>query len=234
MDTEKLETQLDDIRSLLETLNTEIEERKRHRLEMEELKDDLTVIAKDMFSSAVKELDDIAPFVSTGDFMHLMKRLLRNTRTITDMMGKLESTVDFAEDAIPIGRELFHDLMLKLDELDRKGYFNLFRSLNTLTGTIAEKLPPEEFQNIIDKVVLPGIELARKLADMNLLPAINRTLNKLDQLDPGTFDNFTMWRTYKETRTINMRRTIGAAIFLLETLTNDIFKQTNKMEVKNA
>ncbi len=234
MDTDKLEARLDDIKTLLESLNAEIEERKRHRLEMDELKSDLTVIAKDMFSTAVKELDDIAPFVSTGDFMHLMKRMLRNTRTITAMMGKLESTVDFAEDAIPIGKELFHDVMHKLDELDRNGYFNLFRSLSGLFGAVAEKLPPDEFRKIVDNVVLPGIDIAKKLADLNLLPALNRSLDELNKLEPAAFRDFTMWDAYKETRKEEIRQVLGTLFFLMESLSRKTNIQNNNMEVKNA
>ena len=99
MTNEAIAEQLKEIRGQLDVITAEMEERKRYRVEMEELKDDLTVIAKDVFQTAAVELEDIAPFVKTGDFLHLFKKIMRNLNAISAAISNMESTVEFFEDA---------------------------------------------------------------------------------------------------------------------------------------
>ncbi|MBT3231686.1 MAG: hypothetical protein HN356_02620 [Calditrichaeota bacterium] len=221
MSNEAIEQQLTDIQSKLDNLVEEIEEHRRHRLEMDELKADLTVIAKDVFATTVKELEDVAPFVNTGDFLDLMKRLLRNTRTITDVVGKTESSLDFVEDAFPIGKEMFHDLMLKLDEFDRKGYFGLLQSFGSTLDQVVEKISPEELNKITDQVVIPIIELTSKLADLNLLPALSRAVDEFNNQSIDAFDNFSSWKAYKKSRKTEMRRAMGRTLHFLEAFSRE-------------
>jgi len=221
MSNEPIEQQLTEIQSKLDNLVDEIEEHRRHRLEMDELKADLTVVAKDVFATTVKELEDVAPFVNTGDFLDLMKRLLRNTRTISGVVEKTEGSLDFVEDAFPIGKEMFHDLMLRLDEFDRKGYFALLQSLGSTLDKLVEKLPPEELTKITDRVVIPGIELASKLADLNLLPALSRSVDEFNNQSPDAFDDFTSWKAYKKSRKTEMRRALGRTLHFLESFSRE-------------
>ncbi len=234
MDTKQIDDRLQHVQRKLEDISLEVEQHRRHRLEMEELKTDLTSIARDMFDTTVMELEDIAQFVSTGDFLHLLKRLLRNTRTITDLLSKVESAKDFTEEAVSVSRELFYDAMMKLDELDRKGYFNFFRSIGAALDRAVEKLPPEEVEKITENVIMPGIELVSKLADTNLLFVLNRTIDTVREQSPGTFDTFSLWDTYKKSRTKEIRRIMGGTLFLLETLARETNPDQNNRETKNA
>lgn len=82
MTNQNLELQLHSIDKKLDLISEELAVVRRQREELNELKQDLTVIAKDVFNTAIVELEDIAPFVQTGDFLHLLKKILRNTRNI--------------------------------------------------------------------------------------------------------------------------------------------------------
>ena len=60
-----LSLQLQVIESKLDEISAELAEARKQRQEMEDLKEDLTRVAKDLFQSAVEELEDIAPFVNS-------------------------------------------------------------------------------------------------------------------------------------------------------------------------
>jgi hypothetical protein len=64
----------------------EVDEIRRIRGEVEELKDDLARVGKDLFRTAATELEDVAPFVGTGDFAALAKRLMRNVNTMNELL----------------------------------------------------------------------------------------------------------------------------------------------------
>ncbi|RMF07401.1 MAG: hypothetical protein D6762_07595, partial [Candidatus Neomarinimicrobiota bacterium] len=62
LDTDRLAT----IEEKLDLLLAEMEASRRQRREWEELKSDLSVIARDAFNTAITELDDVTPFLQTG------------------------------------------------------------------------------------------------------------------------------------------------------------------------
>lgn len=138
MEDQRVSEQLLDIQNQLQSISLELAAQKRHREEMQELKHDLTLVAKDVLSTTIEELEDVAPFVRTGDFMYLVKRILRNTNNITDVISKLESVLDFAEDGGPVAKELFNDGLQKLDELDRAGYFEFMKSSKSILDNVVK------------------------------------------------------------------------------------------------
>jgi DNA repair exonuclease SbcCD ATPase subunit len=153
MTTAGVEERLSAIQEQLDVIQHELQARKRHLAEMQELKEDLTVILKDVMRTAVVELDDVAPFLQTGDFLSLVKKILRNTNRISASLSKLESAGDFLADAKPVSFDIFTRFIHKLDELERKGYFKV--------GT--------DLEATMDALV-------RLLAANNVLPAIGRSL----------------------------------------------------------
>lgn len=102
-------------------------EQQRRRREMEALKDDLMIVGRDLYQTAVVELDSIHDSFRTVDLLHLGKKLLRNVDVITQTIEKLESVKDFVEDAGPLARDAFRSLLQTLDDLDRQGAFTLLR-----------------------------------------------------------------------------------------------------------
>ena len=112
-----LAERLDSLDRKLDRVLEEVEEVRRFRREIDELKDDLTRIGRDVMSSTVSELEDVAPFVRTGDFTDLAKRLVRNTNTLNDVLVQLESARDFLKDATPLARQLMSDSLEQLDSI---------------------------------------------------------------------------------------------------------------------
>ena len=62
MATETVESQLELIKSQLDEIQAGLELRNRRLAELEELKDDLSGIMKDVMESAIIELDDVSGF----------------------------------------------------------------------------------------------------------------------------------------------------------------------------
>ena len=100
-----IQAQIDQINKKLDIILEEIELQKKHRLEVEDLKDDLMRVGKDLYQTAVEELDQIHDHVSTRDILHFGKYMLRNVNTISKVVQQLESTKDFLNDAAPLIRE---------------------------------------------------------------------------------------------------------------------------------
>ena len=108
-----IQNQIDQINKKLDLILDEIENQKRHRREMEDLKDDLMRVGKDLYDTAVVELDQIHDHVNTRDILHFGKYMLRNVNTISKVVQQLESTKDFLNDASPLIRDYMVDFMAK-------------------------------------------------------------------------------------------------------------------------
>ena len=77
----KEQSHIDEINQKLDIILEEIELQKKHRREMEDLKDDLFRVGKDLYETAVVELEEVHDHINTGDILHLGKKLLRNVIT---------------------------------------------------------------------------------------------------------------------------------------------------------
>ena len=73
MNEQLLQDQIDAINQKLDIILEEISLQRRHRQEMDDLKDDLMRVGKDIYQTALVELEDVHDNLSTGDIMHLGK-----------------------------------------------------------------------------------------------------------------------------------------------------------------
>jgi len=167
-----VQQQLDEINAKLDIITGELAHAKRQREELGGLKADLTIVAKDVFSSAIVELEDVAPFVRTGDFLHLLKKILRNTNTITGIIEQLESALDFYQDAKPISKNLFNDALEGLDELDRQGYFAFLKEVTAVVKNIITHFSPDDVRLLADNIVTI-LETMKSLTQPEMMKTIN-------------------------------------------------------------
>lgn len=218
MATQNLELQLQSIDKKLDLITQELAVVRRQREELNELKDDLTLIAKDVFSTAIEELEDIAPFVQTGDFLHLLKKILQNTQNITMVMTKFESGLDFFADAKPVGKELFNDALEKLDEMDQKGYFLFVKELFNAADKIVGHFTVDDVKMLGDNVITI-LETIKSLTQPEMLGAINNAVGIYQNLDPKDTPEYSIWKVMRELNTPEMKRGIGFIITFLKKIT---------------
>lgn len=217
MDSSDISRQLSEIQSSLDLVNAELALVRRQRQEIEDLKDDLTRVAKDLFAGAIEEFEDIAPFVKTGDFLHLIKLILRNTNNITTVIGKLESTLDFFEDFKPIGKELFNDTLEKLDDLDRARYFEFLSESGKIVNNIVEHFSAKDVQMLADNIV-PILETIKSMTQPEMMGAIKNAVTVFDKLDLNNIEEVSLWKALKELNTAEMRRGLGFIITFLKNI----------------
>jgi uncharacterized protein YjgD (DUF1641 family) len=193
---------------------------KKQRQEMEDLKEDLTRVAKDLFAGAIEEFEDIAPFVKTGDFLHLMKLVARNTNNITGVIGKLESTLDFFEDFKPIGKELFNDTLEKLDSLDRAKYFEFAGEAVQIADNVVEHFSAQDVRDLADNIV-PILETVKAITQPEMVGAVKNAIIIFDNLDTEGIKEVSLWKAFRELNTPEMKRGLGFIIAFLKNIANN-------------
>lgn len=215
----EIQNQLDEINRKLDLISSELVEVARQRAELDDLKKDLTLVARDVFNSSVTELEDVAPFVNTGDFLHLIKKILRNINTITSLFEQLENALDFYRDAKPIGKSLFNDLLELLDQLDRQGYFVFAKEMTTILRNIISNFSAEDIRLLADNIV-SILETAKSLTQPEMLQTVNNAVTVFQSLDTENIDEYSPWRVLREINSPEMRRGLGFAMTFLKNISN--------------
>ncbi|MEW6507869.1 MAG: DUF1641 domain-containing protein [Bacteroidota bacterium] len=217
MEEKKLQAQIDELNSKLDIILEEIELQKRHRREMEDLKDDLMRVGKDFYETAVEELDQIHDHVNTRDILHFGKYMLRNVNTISKVIQQLESTKDFLKDASPLIRESIIDFMAALDEFDRKGYFEFIKESKNIIDKIVTSFSKEDVQALGDNVVTI-LNTVKNLTQPDMLHAINSSVNVYKNLDIEVSKEVSYFKLLKELNNPGVKRGLAFTIQFLKNI----------------
>ncbi len=225
MDAANMQPQIDALNAKLDIILEEIEHQRRHRREMEDLKEDLMRVGHDLYKTTVEELEEIHDEVSTGDIAYLVKKLLRNVNNITRAFEQFENVRGFVEDFAPVSRQLSLDLMRQLDEADRKGYFEFGRQVMRMTDNVVSTFTTEDVQHLADNVVTI-LNTVKNLTQPDMLQAINNALNVYKKLDITVEGDVSLVKLLREMNSPEVRRGLAFMAEFLKNLANPITEST--------
>lgn len=124
------------------------------RQEFDELKNDLTPVMQEMYQLSVRELDEIDGHVALEDMLRLMKRLMRNTRNLEQMLDQMESLMELGQDISPLTQQAFLTVMARLEEMERKGYFSFMQEGLAIIDRIVTEYSEEDVRQLGENIVL--------------------------------------------------------------------------------
>ncbi|MCL4549940.1 MAG: DUF1641 domain-containing protein, partial [Bacteroidetes bacterium] len=232
MEEKTTQNQIDAINSKLDLILEEIQLQRKHRREMEDLKDDLMRVGKDFYDTAVVELEAVHDHVNTKDILHLGKYLLRNVNTINRSIEQLESMKDFLVDVSPLVRQSVLDFMKTLDEIDRKGYFEFAKELSNITDKVVTSFSKEDVKNLGDNIVTI-LQTVKNLTQPDMLHTINNAVDVYKQLDITVKKDVTLFGLLKELNSPEAKRGLAFAIEFLKNLAN-LHKENGTTEINST
>jgi len=107
---------------------TEIAEGQRKRQEqLEELAHDMLPIANQAVKLTIDELAELRSECGAEDLLFLLKRVLRDTCLLNDLLGKAEAAVELMDDVMPLSKQMVFQAIDVAEQLEAKGYFRLAR-----------------------------------------------------------------------------------------------------------
>lgn len=215
-----IQKQIDEINSKLDIILEETERQRRHRSEMDDLKDDITRVGKEVFDSAVMELEEVHDSIKTGDILFLFKKLLRNINNITKTFEQLENIKDFVQDAAPVSRELFNDLMIKLDEMDRKGYFKVLKELSMMTDTFVEHYSTTDIRDFGEKIIII-LDTVNNVTDPAVLKKINNIIETMKTTEIEKDKKISAISLIRELNSPESKRSLALLIKVLKSISKE-------------
>lgn len=232
MEESLIQSQIDSINKKLDLIIEEITFQKKHREEIDDLKEDLVRVGKDLYSTALVELEEVHDHIQTGDILYLGKKLLRNVNNLSKMFDQLESARDFVNDASPLFRESMIDLMKNLDEFDRKGYIHFIKELRGVADNIVTSFSTDDVKNLGENVVTI-LNTVKNLTQPDMLHAINNAVTVYKNLDIEIQKDVSLFKLLREFNTPEVKRGLAFGLQFLkniaETQSKASLLDTNKI-----
>ncbi|WP_415909351.1 hypothetical protein [Oleiharenicola sp. Vm1] len=190
---------------------------RRVRREIDELRDDLTRVGREMIPALAGELDAVSTRVRPDDVAALLKQVLRSVDDLNASLAALHAARELLQDATPIARQLMNDAVAKFDELDRKGYFEKGRELTRVLDNVVANFSVEDIRLLSENVVAI-LSTVKNLTQPEMLEAINNAVEVYKKIDFESVEEFSLWTAFKEVNKPEMRRGLGFLIVFLRNL----------------
>ena len=212
----KIEQQILEMNQKLDFITEQMKIQQEKNREFQDLKADLNIIAKDIFETAVVEMEDIAPYFDTNDLMHLGKKFLRNIRSINHMFDQLEGAYDLYQDIRPLSKDIFNELMEKLHELDQKGLFSFMGELAKIVDTIITEFSVDDVTLLRENIVSILLTV-KSMTQPEMLKSMNNALEFFKKMDIEVDKDISIFELMKKARDPEVKK---GMYFMLEFVKN--------------
>ena len=101
-----IQIQIDELNGKLDLILEYVNQQRLKSASVDDLIADVSIVGKDMYNSAVLELENRSVEIDPEDVKMIALKLLRNVRNINGVLDTFESAVDFMKDASPILNEM--------------------------------------------------------------------------------------------------------------------------------
>ncbi|MBN1561959.1 hypothetical protein EH223_12440 [candidate division KSB1 bacterium] len=157
----------------IDFLTEQMVETQRRQRELEELWKDVTPVLTDLFNTAAEELDEISPYFGYEDLIHLVKKMLRNIRSLTVLFEQVEGAQDLVQDLVPLSKEIFDEVLGRLDALERKGYFRFMKATLGVVDDVVARYSEEDIQRLGDGIIAM-VDIVKEFARPEMLASLQK------------------------------------------------------------
>lgn len=211
----ELNQKVDALTAQVAFLAEEARRQQRQRQEMEELKHDLTPAAMAFFRLLVTQLEEVEQYAQLEDVVRLFKRLLRNTRNLEQMLDQLESVAELGREVSPLSHEAFLALMMRLDEMERKGYFTFMRGGLNIADRVVTSFDEEDVRQLGDNIVLI-LQTVKQMTQPDVMRLLQNTAVVMREEEAGDVSMLTILRQLNDpavkrglSKTLTVLRTVS-------------------------
>ena len=220
MSDKSIQPQIDEINQKLDLVLHYVNQQRLKSEAIEDLVTDVSIIGRDIFHDAVNELDNQNIELDIDEIKILIFKLIKNTGNFVTVLSAFESINDFLKDAGPVANEVMIDVIKKMHEFEKKGYFEFIKELMHVFDNIITNYSGEDVRLLSDNIVTI-MDTIKNMTQPEMLGAMNNAVNIYKNLNPDDVEEYSMWKAFREMRTPEMKRGIGFIMLFLKNLTNE-------------
>ncbi len=214
----ELNQKVDRLTEQLAFLTEEAIRQRDRQQEWDELKNDLTPIAGEVFQLSIKQLDELDSYVQLEDILRLMKRLARNTRNLEQMLDQMESLAELGRDISPLSQDAFLSLMARLNEMEQKGYFGFLREGMSILDRIVEEYSEEDVRQLGDNIVLI-LNTLKEMTQPEVMTMLQNTAHVMREEEP--MDDVSMFQILRQLNDPAVKKGLSKTLTVLKTVSEN-------------
>lgn len=199
----------------IDFLTEQMMETQRRQRELEELWKDVTPVLTDLFNTAAEELDEIAPYFGYEDLIHLVKKMLRNIRSLTVLFEQVEGAQDLVEDLVPLSKEIFDEVLGRLDALERRGYFRFMKATLGVVDDVVVHYSEEDVRRLGDAIIVV-IGIIKEFAQPEMLASLQKAAAAVRTMKIDIPAKQSTMGLLRQMLDPDVRRLLGAGLGILQ------------------
>lgn len=217
MEEKTLEIQVAELNQKVDLLLEYVNQQRLKTNELEDLVSDVSIVGKDIYDTAVEELDNRMVNLDLDEVKGLVLRILRNIENMNKFLEMFESIQDFIKDASPLVNEAIIDFTRKLNTLDEKGYFEFFAEAGKIFDNIISHYKPDDVRELADNVVTI-METVRSATQPEMMRAIHNGLRVYGSMDIDNAPEYSVFKVMREMNKPEMKRALGFFVTFMKNM----------------
>ncbi|WP_297096075.1 DUF1641 domain-containing protein [uncultured Draconibacterium sp.] len=226
MEERSLQVQISELNQKVDLLLEYVNQQRLKTNEVEDLISDLSIVGKDMYDTAVEDLDNRMVHLDIDEVKGLMLRILRNIDNMNRFLEMFESINDLIKDASPILNEVIIDFSKKLNELDQKGYFDFFAEAGQIFDNIITHYKPDDVKELADNIVTI-METVRSATQPEMMKAMNNGLKIYGSMEMEHVPEYSIFKVMREMNQPEMKRALGFFVTFMKNMAAETNKNNN-------
>ena len=215
MDEKALQVQISELNAKVDLLLEHVNEQRLKTNQLEDLVSDISIVGKDVYDTAVVELENRQVELDPEQLKGMGLRVLRNIGNFRDLLITFESMADLVKDVTPIVNETIMDFTDKLDEFDRKGYFEFLRESGNVLDKIITKVSAEDLKQLAENVD-PMMEMLKALGRPEVIQGMKNATQALAETSTQKVPEVSVFRMMRELNKPEMKKALGFIVTLMK------------------
>ena len=201
----------------LENIETQITPLIKTADKLNELREDMIPLSNQAVQLLINELQDVEAGFELDDLFHLVKQLLRSTRSIIFGLKQMVGFVEFMKDMEPLLKQAVPQMINYLDDLEQRGVLRIIQAMMGVRAKVAAAYTPEDIDQIGDGMV-SLLGLGKKLTDPKLLTFLEKVVEIPAAVDLSASKKVGPWGLVSASSNDEVKEGLGVLIELTKAL----------------
>lgn len=217
MEEKALQIQIAELNQKVDLLLDYVNQQRLKTNQLEDLVSDLSIVGKDIYDTAVEEFDKRMIELDPDQVTALVLRILRNIDNMNNFLEIFESVNDFLADASPIVNEVIIDFSKKLDEFDKKGYFEFLNETGRIIDKVVTHYSPDDLRQLSDNIITV-LDTLKEVSDPVVMNAVSNSLKAYKNIDMNNIPEYSVFKVMKEINKPEIKQALGFFMTFLKSL----------------
>jgi len=214
---ENIETQLAPLVKTTNDIEIQIAPLIKTTDKLNELREDMIPLGNQAVQLLINELQDIEAGFELDDLFHLVKQILRSTRSMVFALKQMVGLVEFIKDMEPLLKHAVPQIINYLDDLEQKGVLRIINAMMGVRAKVAAEYSPEDVDKIGDGMV-SLLGLAKSLTDPKILTFLQKTVEIPATIDLSASKKIGPWGLLSAGSNDEVKEGLGVLIELTKAL----------------